>query len=55
MHILEMTIVIKGDPLELEAIQAAIIEKVKLIASPLTTEIVGQPILEEVDDGEEKP
>jgi len=53
MYVLELTIVIKGDDkLELEAIQEAISSNVQIVAAPLSTEIVGQPILPEVSDVE---
>jgi hypothetical protein len=56
MLVLEMTIVIKSDDkLELEFIENNILTSVRSIATPLTTEIVVQPIVEEAQGDEEKP
>ena len=52
MYLLEGTIVIKADDrLALEALQAAIIDKIEALAGEYQLDIVFQPILAEVKDG----
>ncbi len=56
MYLLESTIVIKADDrLTLEALQALIIDKIEALAGEYQLDIVFQPILEEAEDGKEKP